>query len=152
MNNLCFHSILASNQEVEFFTDILLDTDLAGEVMSNNPLVTELESIPQEELLAEEESAIEEQCEIEMAYDEENLKFEYCVVILDYTNDTAEEECGTWEECKSFVATYQRLMFGHSFTARFFQNGNDNEYACVQFIPTDTNPTGYITITHPRHN
>ena len=32
---LSFHSILASNQEVDFFTDILLETDLPGEWINN---------------------------------------------------------------------------------------------------------------------
>jgi hypothetical protein len=71
MNNLCFYSLLASNQEVDFFTDILFDTDLAGEVMSDNSLVTELESIPQEAVLDEEAEAIVEQWDIEVAIEVE---------------------------------------------------------------------------------
>ena len=67
MNNLCFYSLLASNQEVDFFTDILFDTDLSGEVISDNPLVTELESIPQEAVFDEEAEAIVEQWDIEVA-------------------------------------------------------------------------------------
>jgi hypothetical protein len=145
---LSFHSILSSDQEVDFFTDIILETGLPGDL--DHSTLASLETVPEEVLTEEEEAAIEEQCEIEMAYDEENLRFEYYVVILDDTNDTAEEEYGTWEECKSFVATYQRLMFGHSFTARFFKNGDDNEYASVQFIPTSSDPTGYLTLTMPR--
>jgi len=39
------------------------------------------------------------------------------------------------------------LVNGNSFIARFFECGNDNEFASVQFFPTDANPTGYITIT-----
>ena len=66
MNNLCFYSLLASNQEVDFFTDILFDTDLAGEVMLDNSLVTELESIPQEAILDEEAEALAEQFDIEI--------------------------------------------------------------------------------------
>ena len=147
---LSFHSLLASTQEVDFFTDVLLDTGLSGDLEPDTSFVTELESIPPTIIEAEEEAAIEEQFDIEMALDEENLQFEYYVVILDDTNDTAEEECGTWEECKEFVEIYQRLMFGHSFTARFFKNGDDNEYASVQFIPTPSDPTGYLTLTMPR--
>jgi hypothetical protein len=142
---LSFHSILASAQEVDFFTDIILDTGLAGDL--EHDTLASLETVPEEVLTEEEEAAIEEQCEIELAIDDEKLRAEYCVVILDDTNDTAEEDYGTLEECKSFVDCYKRLMFGHSFTARFFAYGNDNELASVQFIPTDANPTGYITIT-----
>ena len=142
---LSFHSILASAQEVDFFTDIILDTGLAGDL--EHDTLASLETVPEEVLTEEEEAAIEEQCEIELAIDDEKLRSEYCVVILDDTNGTAEEDYGTLEECKKFVNVYQRLMFGHSFTARFFAYGNDNELASVQFIPTDANPTGYITIT-----
>jgi hypothetical protein len=147
---LSFHSLLASAQEVDFFTDVLLDTGLSGDLEPDTSFVTELESIPPTIIEAEEESAIEEQIDIEMALDEENLKFEYSVVVLNHTNDTAEEEWGTWEDCTKFVVRYQRLMFGHRFDARFFHVGDDNEYASVQFNPTPSDPTGYLTLTMPR--
>jgi hypothetical protein len=85
MNNLCFYSLLASNQEVDFFTDILFDTDLAGEVMSDNPLITELESIPQEAILDEEAEALAEQFDIETAQDPE---------WLEYIETAHKENCG----------------------------------------------------------
>lgn len=147
---LSFHSLLASAQEVDFFTDIILDTGLAGDLEPDTSFVTELESIPPAIIEEEEEAAIEEQLDIEMAHDEENLKFEYTVVVIDHTNDTAEQEWGTWEDCKKFVARYQRLMFGHRFDARFFHAGDDNEYAAVLFFPTPSDPTGYLTLTMPR--
>ena len=147
---LSFHSLLASAQEVDFFTDIILDTGLAGEIEPDTSFVTELESIPPTIIEEEEEAAIEEQFDIDMAHDEENLKFEYSVVVLNHTNDTVEEEWGTWEDCTKFVVRYQRLMFGHRFDARFFHAGDDNEYASVQFHPTPSDPTGYLTLTMPR--
>jgi hypothetical protein len=140
---LSFYSILASAQEADFFTDIILETGLAGDL--EHSTVATLETVPEEILTEEEEAAIEEQCEIEMALDLENLEF--CVVVLDDTNNTAEEWYGSLEECKTFVDRYSKMVFGHSFTARFFEYGNDNEYASVEFFPTDANPTGYITIT-----
>jgi len=145
---LSFHSILASNQEVDFFTDILLETDLPGE-LDHSTLAT-LESVPEEVLQEEEAAAIEEQFVIEMAYDEEYLKSEYSVVITDHTNNVAEVQFGTWEECKAFVDSYSKLFFGHRFDARFFSYYNDNEVAAVQFFPTKSNPTGYITLIKPR--
>jgi len=147
---LSFHSLLASAQEVDFFTDIILDTGLSGDLEPDTSFVTGLESIPPAIIEAEKEAAIEEQWEIEMAYDEESLQFEYSVVILNHTNDTVEEEWGTWEDCTKFVVRYQRLMFGHRFDARFFHAGDDNEYASVQFNPTPSDPTGYLTLTMPR--
>ena len=143
---LSFHSLLASAQEVDFFTDILLETDLPCDV--DHSTLAMLETVPEEILLEEEEAAIEEQCEIEMAIE---LDYEYCVVILDDTNGTAEEAFGTLEECKSFVYKYSHLVNGNSFIARFFECGNDNEFASVQFFPTDANPTGYITLTKLRY-
>lgn len=150
MNNLCFYSLLASNQEVDFFTENLLDTGVAGE-LDHDTLAT-LETVPEEVLLREEETAVEEQCEIEMAYNEENLKFEYSVVVLNHTNNTTEEEWGTWENCTKFVVTYQRLMFGHRFDALFFHalSNDNNIYAQVNFHPTPSDPTGYLTLTMPR--
>lgn len=145
---LSFHSLLSSTQEVDFFTDIILETGLPGD-LDHSTLAT-LETVPEEVLLEEEETAIEEQSEIEMAYDEDNLQFEFYVVILDRTNGVAEEEYGTWEDCKTFVDSYSRIFLGHSFTARFFKNGDDNEYACVKFYPTPSDPTGYVTLTMPR--
>ena len=124
---LSFHSILASAQEVDFFTDIILETGLPGDL--DHSTLASLETVPEEVLTEEEEAAIEEQCEIEMAYDEDNLQFEFYVVILDRTNGVAEEEYGTWEECKTFVDSYSRIFLGHCFTARFFRNGSDNVYA-----------------------
>jgi len=97
MNKLSFHSLLASNQEVDFFTDILFDTDLAGEVMSDNPLVTELESIPQEAVLDEEAEAIVEQWDIEVAIEVEesvqnlNLPEGMLTYELHYTCDIKNE-------------------------------------------------------------
>jgi hypothetical protein len=73
MNNICFHSILSSNQEVEFFTNILLDTGIAGELDHN--VLAELETIPQEALLDEEAEALAEQWDIETAQDPEWLEF-----------------------------------------------------------------------------
>ena len=70
---LSFHSLLASAQEVDFFTDISLDTGLAGEIDLDTSFVTELESIPPTIIEEEEEAAIEEQFDIDMAHDEENL-------------------------------------------------------------------------------
>lgn len=145
---ISFHSILASDQEVDFFTDILLETGLPGDL--EHSTLALLETVPEEVLLEEEEAALEEQIEIELSLDEEFLKHEYHVVILDDTTGGAEEECGTWEECKTFVDNYSQLFFGHHFHARFFVAGNDNVYAEVIFIPTNSNPTGYITLTSPR--
>jgi len=145
---LSFHSLLASAQEVDFFTDIILETGLPGDL--EHSTLASLETVPEEVLTAEEEAAIEEQCEIEMAYDEENLQFEYSVVITDHTNNTVEQDWGTWEDCKRFVEIYQRLMFGHRFDARFFHVLDDNEYASVQFFPTPSDPTGYTTLITPR--
>jgi len=147
---LSFHSILASAQEVDFFTDIILDTGLAGEIEPDTSFVKELESIPPAIIEEEEEAAIEEQWEIEMAHDEESLQFEYSVVITDHTNDTAEQDWGTLEDCKKFVEIYTRLMFGHRFDARFFHVNDDNEFASVQFFPTPSDPTGYVTLTNLR--
>ena len=64
---LSFHSVLASAQEVDFFTDIILDTGLAGEIEPSTSFVTELESIPQAALLEEELAATEEWFELELA-------------------------------------------------------------------------------------
>ena len=142
---LSFHSLLSSTQEVDFFTDIILETGLPGDL--DHSTLAALESVPEEVLLEEEETAIEEQCEIEMAYDEENLKFEYYVVILDDTTISAEEYCGTLEECKAYVDAYAKHTYSTRFTARFFQNGSDNEIATVEFFATNANPTGFITMT-----
>jgi hypothetical protein len=147
---LSFYSLLASAQEVDFFTDILLETDIPCE-LDHNTLAT-LESIPEEVLLEEEETAIEEQIDIEMALYEEYLKHQYCVVITDDFHLITKYHHGTWEECTSFVQAHADLKLNIEFAARFFEHGNDNEYACVKFIPTDTNPTGYITLTRPRRS
>ena len=64
---LSFHSLLASAQEVDFFTDILLETDLPCE-LDHSTLAT-LESIPEIALVEEEQSALEEQLTIEIALD-----------------------------------------------------------------------------------
>lgn len=64
---LSFHSLLASAQEVDFFTDIILDTGLAGDIEPDTSFVTELESIPQAALLEEELAATEEWFELELA-------------------------------------------------------------------------------------
>ena len=73
MNNICFHSILSSNQEVEFFTDMLLDTGIAGELDHNT--LAELEDIPEEALLDEQAEALAEQFDIETAQDPEWEEF-----------------------------------------------------------------------------
>jgi len=65
MNNICFHSILSSNQEVEFFTDMLLDTGIAGEL--DHSTLAELEDIPEEALLDEQAEALAEQFDIDSA-------------------------------------------------------------------------------------
>jgi len=139
---LSFHSLLASAQEVDFFTDILLETDLPCD-LDHSTLAT-LETIPEEVLLEEENTAIEEQCEIEVAIE---AQYECYVIILDETNGGAEESFGTLRDCISFVKKYSYLVDGHSFIARFFDYGNDNELAFIKYIPTDIDPTGYITIT-----
>ena len=144
---LSFHSLLASAQEVDFFTDIILDTGLAGDLEPDTSFVTELESIPPAIIEEEEEAAIEEQLDIEMALDEENLNFEYYVVILDDTTISAEEYCGTLEECKAYVDAYVNHTYSTRFTARFFHNGSNNEIATVEFFATNANPTGFITMT-----
>jgi len=64
---LSFHSLLASAQEVDFFTDIILDTGLSGDLEPDTSFVTELESIPQAALLEEELAATEEWFELELA-------------------------------------------------------------------------------------
>ena len=64
---LSFHSLLASAQEVDFFTDIILDTGLSGEIDLDTSLVTELESIPPIAILEEELAATEEWFEFELA-------------------------------------------------------------------------------------
>jgi len=145
---LSFHSLLASAQEVDFFTDIILETGLPGDL--EHSTLALLETVPEEVLLSEEEAALEEQIDIELSLDEDFLKSEYYVVILDDTTGGAEEASGSWEDCKAFVDHYSELCFGHHFHARFFVAGNDNVYAEVIFIPTDSNPTGYITLTSPR--
>lgn len=73
MNNICFHSILASNQEVEFFTEVLLETGIAGEL--NHNMLAELEVIPAEAILDEEAEALAEQMDIDTAQDPEWLEF-----------------------------------------------------------------------------
>jgi hypothetical protein len=72
MNNLCFHSILASNQEVDFFTDILLDTGIAGEL--EHSLLAELEVIPEQAIFDEQAEAIVEQWDIEIAIEVEEIE------------------------------------------------------------------------------
>ena len=139
---LSFHSILSSDKEVDFFTDIILETGLPGDL--DHSTLAMLETVPEEVLLEEENTAIEEQCEIEVAIE---AQYECYVIILDHTNGGAEESFGTLKECISFVQKYSRLVDGHSFIARFFDYGNDNELAYVEYFPTDTNPTGYNTIT-----
>ena len=63
--NLSFHSLLASAQEVNFFTDIILETGLPGD-LDHSTLAT-LETVPEEVLLEEELAAIEEWFELELA-------------------------------------------------------------------------------------
>lgn len=75
MNNLCFYSLLASNQEVDFFTENLLDTGIAGEL--DHDILAILESIPQEAVLDLEAEALAEQWDIETTQDPE------CVEILE---------------------------------------------------------------------
>jgi hypothetical protein len=70
---LSFHSLLASAQEVDFFTDVLLDTGLSGDLEPDTSLVTELESIPQAALLEEELAATEEWFELELAIELEQM-------------------------------------------------------------------------------
>ena len=83
MNNICFHSILASNQEVEFFTEVLLETGIAGEL--DHSLLAELEVIPAEAILDEEAEALAEQFDIETAQDPE---------WLEYIETAHKEDCG----------------------------------------------------------
>lgn len=72
MNNLCFYSLLASNQEVDFFTENLLDTGVAGE-LDHDTLAT-LENIPQEAVLDLEAEALAEQWDIETTQDPEYVE------------------------------------------------------------------------------
>jgi hypothetical protein len=72
MNNLCFHSILSSNQEVDFFTDMLLDTGMAGEL--EHSLLAELEVIPEQAIFDEQAEAIAEQWDIEIAIEVQEIE------------------------------------------------------------------------------
>ena len=144
---LSFHSLLASEKEVDFFTEVILDTGLAGD-LEHSTLAT-LETIPEEVLLEEEETARELQLDIDAAYDADNLRYEYYVVISDDLLESQEEVwggenffCGTWEECTAFVTTYRKR--GHRFDAHFYKNGDDRVLASVQFFKSG------LTLTTPR--
>lgn len=67
MHSLSFYSLLSSLQEVDFFTDTIVETGIAPEL--DHSILASLETVPEETLLDEEAEALAEQWEIEMSID-----------------------------------------------------------------------------------
>ena len=140
MHSLSFYSLLSSLQEVDFFTDIIVETGIAPEL--DHSLIAELESIPDYVIEEQNYEAEYTQDEIDFAIE---VKEEYTVIMNDHTDFTAWQFFGTLEECKEYLMEYSKASYGHRFDARFFAPNQDNVFAEVHYYPKGDDE--FITLT-----